>query len=77
MPINSIEQFINSPYNRFADVKMLSFFTDISNTALIVILVLTFLSIIIPYFWCRFLCPYGAILGILSYFGIKLQKKGK
>jgi len=57
MPINAIEQFIQSPYNRFADIKMLWFFTNISNTALIVILTLIFLSLIIPYFWCRYLCP--------------------
>ncbi len=75
MPINSIEQFIQSPYNRFADVKMLKFFTDISNTALIVILILTFLSIIIPYFWCRYLCPYGAVLGVLSFLSIGKIKR--
>ncbi len=75
MPINSIEQFIQSPYNRFADVKMLKFFTDISNTALIVIIVLSFLSFIIPYFWCRYLCPYGAVLGILSFFSIGKIKR--
>ena len=75
MPINSIEQFINSPYNRFADVKMLNFFTDISSTALIVIFILLFLSIIIPYFWCRYLCPYGAVLGALSFLSIGKIKR--
>ncbi len=75
MPMNSIEQFIQSPYNKFADVKMLKFFMDISNTALIVIIVLSFLSFIIPYFWCRYLCPYGAVLGILSFFSIGKIKR--
>jgi len=75
MPLNSIEQFIQSPYNRFADIKMLMFFINISNTSLIVILVLIFLSFIIPYFWCRYLCPYGAILGILSFFSIGKIKR--
>jgi polyferredoxin len=28
---------------------------------------LVVLSFLIPYFWCRFLCPYGALLGILSW----------
>ena len=27
------------------------------------LLVLSFLSIVIPYVWCRYLCPYGALLG--------------
>ncbi|MCP4671800.1 MAG: 4Fe-4S binding protein [Desulfobacula sp.] len=75
MPIISIEQFIQSPYNRFADVKMLKFFTDISNTALTVIITLSFLSLIIPYFWCRYLCPYGAVLGALSFFSFGKIKR--
>ena len=75
MPIISIEQFIQSPYNRFADVKMLKFFTDISNTALIIIIVLSFLSFIIPYFWCRYLCPYGAVLGAISFFSFGKIKR--
>ncbi|MCP3875128.1 MAG: 4Fe-4S binding protein [Desulfobacteraceae bacterium] len=75
MPINSIEQFILSPYNQFADIKMLKFFTDISNTALIVILVLCFLSFSIPYFWCRYLCPYGAVIGVLSFLSIGKIKR--
>jgi NAD-dependent dihydropyrimidine dehydrogenase PreA subunit len=24
------------------------------------------LSLLIPYFWCRYLCPYGALLGVVS-----------
>ncbi len=75
MPIQSIEQFIQSPYNRFADIKMLHFFTHISNTALMVILVLGLLSFIIPYFWCRYLCPYGAVLGAFSFLSIGKIKR--
>ena len=75
MPISSIEQFIHSPYNRFADIKMLHFFTNISNTSLIVISLLFFLSFIIPYFWCRYLCPYGAVLGTLSFLSIGKIKR--
>lgn len=66
MPMDSLGRFIQSPYNLFADVKMLEFFTRISLTAAIVILVLTGLSLIIPHFWCRYLCPYGALLSLLS-----------
>ncbi len=63
----ALEQFIFSSYNIVADIKMLKFFTDISMTALGGILVLVVLSIIIRYFWCRYLCPYGALLGALSF----------
>lgn len=75
MPAAAIEQFIHSPYNRFADIKMLEFFTDISGTTLTVILSLIGLSFLIPYFWCRYLCPYGAILGILGFLSIGAIKR--
>ena len=75
MPIQSIEQFIQSPYNQFADIKMLHFFTNISNTALIVILILFVLSFAIPYFWCRYLCPYGAVLGVFSFLSLGKIKR--
>ncbi|MEO8233107.1 MAG: 4Fe-4S dicluster-binding protein, partial [Ignavibacteriota bacterium] len=42
------------------------FFANISQTALIVVGVLFVLSIVIRNFWCRFLCPYGALLGIFT-----------
>jgi polyferredoxin len=70
MPLPVIEQFIHSPYNRFADIQMLAFFTDISPLALKVMLGLVLLSFVIPYFWCRYLCPYGAVLSVLGFFSI-------
>ena len=62
----ALKQFLDSPYNLVADVKMYYFFADISRTSLIVISVLMLLSVVIRNFWCRFLCPYGALLGITS-----------
>ncbi len=70
MPTAAIEQFIRSSYNIFADVKMLEFFTHMSVTALLVIMSLIILSIIIDRFWCRYLCPYGALLGVLGLFSL-------
>ena len=62
----ALESFLDSPYNRVADIRMYYFFADISRFALIVISVLMLLSIVIRHFWCRYLCPYGALLGIAS-----------
>lgn len=62
----AVKYFLDSPYNIVADVKMYYFFANISRTALIVISVLFILSIFIRNFWCRFLCPYEALLGIFS-----------
>lgn len=63
----AIKAFLDSPYNIVADIKMYYFFADISRFALIVIAVLFLLSVIIRNFWCRYLCPYGALLGLLSF----------
>jgi polyferredoxin len=62
----SLEQFLSSPYNRVADVKMFLFFRDITQFSLIVLAVLVALSLVIRNFWCRYLCPYGALLGFIG-----------
>lgn len=59
--------FLSGPYNITADVKMWYFFAGISKFALIVIAVLFFFSILIRSFWCRYLCPYGALLGLIGF----------
>jgi polyferredoxin len=66
MTTASIKAFLDSPYNLVADVKMYYFFADISQFSLIVISILFILSIVVRNFWCRYLCPYGALLGIAS-----------
>jgi len=68
MPAAAIGKFLDAPYNRVADIKMWEFFARISPMALTVLIILAVLSLLIPYFWCRYLCPYGALLGLLSLF---------
>ena len=67
MDVPALESFINSPYNRMADVKMYFFFMDISTFVLWAIITLMILSVVIKNFWCRFVCPYGALLGMVSW----------
>ena len=62
----ALKAFLDSPYNIVADIKMYYFFAKISTFSLIVLSALFFLSIIFRGFWCRYLCPYGAFLGIAS-----------
>ena len=64
MSVMDLETFINSPYNKVADIKMYLFFAGITPFALYTILGLMTASIFIKNFWCRFLCPYGALLGL-------------
>ncbi|MDE3058077.1 MAG: 4Fe-4S binding protein [Bacteroidota bacterium] len=67
MSVPDLKAFIYSPYNRVADIKMYYFFAHISSVALWTLMILIMLSVVIKNFWCRYLCPYGALLGILSW----------
>ncbi|MBJ6727893.1 4Fe-4S binding protein [Geomesophilobacter sediminis] len=62
----ALQAFILSDYNKMADVKMLDFFLNLSGTGLIVIGTLLVLSVFFRNPFCRFICPYGALLGLLS-----------
>lgn len=62
----AIKMFLGSTFNRMADVQMLRFFMLIGSTGLIMLVILVLGSILTKNFWCRYACPYGALLGILS-----------
>ena len=66
MAPTEIASFMDSPYYKLADVKMLYFFTRIGPVALVTVAVLSILSILVRNFWCRYLCPYGALMGIIA-----------
>lgn len=62
----AIRAFLESPYGVVADVKMLNFFRYLSVTSAVAIALLMFASIFVRNFWCRYLCPYGALMGLAS-----------
>ncbi len=66
MSAAAIAEFLGSPYALIVDVQMLNFFRYLGSTAALVILGLAIASIFVQNFWCRYLCPYGAFLGIAS-----------
>lgn len=66
MPVPAIREFLASPYGLVADVKMLNFFRLMGQTTAIVVAVLLVLSVFVKNFWCRFLCPYGAMTGLVA-----------
>lgn len=66
MSAAALADFLHSPYGMVADVKMLNFFRNLGETGIIVLIVLLALSLFIRNFWCRYLCPYGALMGLAS-----------
>jgi polyferredoxin len=67
MEVPDLKMFIYSPYNKVADIKMYLFFAEIGTFALWTIIVLMLFSVVVKNFWCRYLCPYGALLGAASW----------
>jgi polyferredoxin len=67
MNVPALRVFIYSPYNKVADIKMLDFFLFSTPLTIKVLIALVLLSVLVRNFWCRYLCPYGALLGALSW----------
>ena len=66
MPVVAIRQFLETPYGIVDDVKMLNFFRELETSGMIVMLVLVAGSVLVQNLWCRYLCPYGALMGLVS-----------
>ncbi len=66
MPVPSLRQFLESPYGLVADVKMLEFFRSAGRLTVEILAGLVILSMLTKNFWCRYLCPYGALMGLAS-----------
>jgi polyferredoxin len=66
MSAAAIAEFLGSPYALIVDVRMLNFFRYLGGTTALVVLGIAIASIFVQNFWCRYLCPYGAFLGLVS-----------
>jgi polyferredoxin len=66
MPVDAIRAFLEGPYGMVDDVKMLNFFRFLGVTGGVVVALLTAASMVVQNFWCRYLCPYGALMGFAS-----------
>lgn len=63
----ALQAFIESPYNKVADIKMGLFFLNLGQVGIVVMVGLAVGSVFIQGFWCRYGCPYGALLGFFSW----------
>jgi polyferredoxin len=75
MPLPAVEEFLYSPYNLAADAKMLVFFRDLGVVGASVLGGLALLSLVVKHAWCRYLCPYGALLGVASFLSPQLVRR--
>ena len=66
MTPDAIAAFLTSPYGLVADVKMLNFFRRMGTAAAVVVAALLLLSVVVKNAWCRYLCPYGGLLGLVA-----------
>jgi polyferredoxin len=66
LDLPGVRAFLDSPYNRVADTKMLLFFVRPSRVTVAVLGALVIGSLLVRDVWCRYLCPYGALLGLLG-----------
>jgi polyferredoxin len=66
MSASALREFIESPYNRVADIKMYLFFAKATMTTIVVLAALMIVSVFVNGAWCRYLCPYGALVGLFA-----------
>jgi polyferredoxin len=66
MSVQSIRVFLDTPYGTVDDVKMLNLFRDPGIATAIVLAILLIGSLMVQNFWCRYFCPYGALMGLAS-----------
>lgn len=75
MDRESLSAFIFSDYHKIVDIRLLEFFLHPAVTPLAVIGILLLLSLLVRNPFCRFLCPYGALLGLVSLLSpVKVQR---
>lgn len=68
MSPQEVAAFLASPYAKIVDAKMWAFFAPPSRLTVAVLGVLIVGSVFIRDLWCRYLCPYGALVGLLGFF---------
>jgi polyferredoxin len=66
MSVGAIRAFLEGPYGIVDDVKMLNFFRFMGVTGGAVVALLVVASVFVENFWCRYLCPYGALFGLAA-----------
>lgn len=78
MSRDALIQFIHSDYHKIADVRLMNFFLHMSPVAFGIILIIVLCSFVLRNPLCRYLCPYGALLGLVAMFSpLRITRKSE
>ena len=66
MSPDALTGFIQTDYHKIADVRLMNFFLHMSPVAFGILFSLVVVSIVLKNPFCRYLCPYGALLGLVA-----------
>jgi NAD-dependent dihydropyrimidine dehydrogenase PreA subunit len=66
LTLETLQQLAYSPAVKLSDLRILHFFAELPGWMWFVLGGSVVLSLFIPRFVCRYACPYGALLGVVS-----------
>lgn len=66
VPNDEILAFMAMPFYAVADVKLLDLYLKLGVAGTAVLAGIGVASVVVKSFWCRYLCPYGAVQGWLG-----------
>jgi len=66
LTLETLQQLAFSPAVKLSDLRILHFFTEMPGWMWFVLGGIVVASLFIPRFLCRYVCPYGALLGLAS-----------
>ncbi len=75
MSPQAVAAFLQSPYYKIVDAKLLDFWIRPGRNTILFLSAMVLLSLVVRNFWCRYLCPYGALLGVLGSLGVTSVKR--
>lgn len=65
-PSSQMVAFMSTPFYSVADMELFSIYAHIGLLGVLVLTLIGVASMLVKSFWCRYLCPYGAVQGILG-----------
>lgn len=64
--VDALRSMMARPFYVTADAKVFELYANVGPTVIVAITSILLGSVLVKSFWCRYLCPYGAIQGIFA-----------